>query len=200
MSETKRKMPVYRCHKLVHALHIASVDGLVITPSEIGFAPFSVEHSFLAKHEPVAGGYFVVYAGGYTSYSPAEAFEQGYAPVENNTSNVILQIAKACHSVNKAYCESLGDLSQPEWRDAPVWQRESAMKGVVFHRANPNAGPAASHESWLAEKKAAGWVYGAVKNPDATPPTHPCFTEYENLPKEQQAKDALFIAVVRSFD
>ena len=117
-----------------------------------------------------------------------------------NVPDNIKQIAKLCHNVNKAYCESLGDVSQPDWDYAPEWQRESAKKGVMFHKENPDAGPAASHESWLAEKKAAGWVYGAVKNPDATPPTHPCFTEYENLPKEQQAKDALFIAVVRSFD
>ncbi|CDQ41843.1 hypothetical protein [Virgibacillus salexigens] len=29
------------------------------------------------------------------------------------------QIAELCHNVNKAYCESIGDLSQPKWEDAP---------------------------------------------------------------------------------
>lgn len=31
---------------------------------------------------PAAGGYYVVYEDGYQSYSPAKAFEDGYAPVE----------------------------------------------------------------------------------------------------------------------
>jgi hypothetical protein len=31
-----------------------------------------------AKHAPHVGGYFVQYEDGYTSFSPAEAFESGY--------------------------------------------------------------------------------------------------------------------------
>jgi hypothetical protein len=50
----------------------------------------------------------------------------------------------------------------------------------------------------LAEKKADGWVYGEVKDPEKK--EHPCLVEYEELPKDQQAKDSLFIAVVRSFE
>jgi hypothetical protein len=30
------------------------------------------------KHSPEAGGYYVQYKDGYTSFSPAEAFEEGY--------------------------------------------------------------------------------------------------------------------------
>ena len=58
-------------------------------------------------------------------------------------------IAKVCHEVNKAYCEALGDMSQPEWEAAPEWQRHSAINGVEFHLKNPHAGPCCSHESWL---------------------------------------------------
>ncbi|TXH54544.1 MAG: hypothetical protein E6Q97_10705 [Desulfurellales bacterium] len=32
-------------------------------------------------HEPKAGGYWVQWPDGYESYSPAEAFEKGFAPV-----------------------------------------------------------------------------------------------------------------------
>ena len=31
------------------------------------------------------------------------------------------QIAQVAHELNKAYCESLGDNSQPSWEDAPEW-------------------------------------------------------------------------------
>lgn len=51
--------------------------GATITPED-PFPPFQVDHSFMEIHKPVAGGYFVQYADGYTSFSPAQAFEEGY--------------------------------------------------------------------------------------------------------------------------
>ena len=106
------------------------------------------------------------------------------------------QIAKVAHEVNKAYCQALGDLSQPAWEDAPDWQKESAIKGVEFHASNPEAGPEASHESWLKEKEDAGWKYGPVKDPEKK--EHHCFVSFEQLPKEQQAKDYIFRAIVHA--
>ena len=37
-------------------------------------------------------------------------------------------IARVCHEVNRAYCQALGDDSQPTWEEAPEWQRASARK------------------------------------------------------------------------
>lgn len=108
------------------------------------------------------------------------------------------EIARICHEANRAYCASLGDLSQPAWDDAPKWQRDSAVTGVKLHLRDPDAGPDASHRSWMAAKLAAGWVYGAVKAPDAVPPTHHCLVPFEELPVEQQAKDFIFRAVVHA--
>jgi len=105
-------------------------------------------------------------------------------------------VAKKCHEANKAYCESIGDDSQPSWKDAPDWQKESAKAGVQFHIDNPNADDSASHDSWLAQKKADGWVYGETKDEDAK--THPCIVPFEELPEEQQFKDALFIETFRA--
>jgi hypothetical protein len=109
----------------------------------------------------------------------------------------IEQIAKACHEANRAYCLAIGDNSQPTWEDAPDWQRNSAIAGVQFIKANPDAGPAASHESWLEQKRADGWKFGPVKDPEAK--EHPCFVPYDELPTEQRAKDYIFGAIVRSF-
>lgn len=103
-------------------------------------------------------------------------------------------IPRVAHEVNRAYCASLGDASQPAWEDAPEWQRQSAINGVLFHKANPEASPAASHESWLAEKERDGWRYGQVKDPEKK--EHPCFLPYDQLPQEQRAKDYIFKAVV----
>lgn len=104
------------------------------------------------------------------------------------------EIARVCHEVNRAYCQALGDDSQVEWHDAPEWQRDSAIAGVEMHLLNPNAGPQASHESWMAQKVADGWVYGPEKHPELK--VHPCIVPFDQLPAAQQAKDFIFRAVV----
>jgi hypothetical protein len=106
------------------------------------------------------------------------------------------KIARVAHEVNRAYCQSMGDLSQPPWNEAPEWQKLSAENGVAFHQMNPEATPQASHESWLKQKADDGWKYGPEKDPEKK--EHPCFMSYYQLPQDQRAKDYLFRAVVRS--
>ena len=83
------EMPRYRCHKEVWALKIAAVedptkpgnesDGSRVLSFTEPYAPKRVDADYVRKHGPKAGGYFVVYKDGYQSFSPAEAFENGYA-------------------------------------------------------------------------------------------------------------------------
>ena len=108
-----------------------------------------------------------------------------------------MQIARTCHEVNKAFCESIGDFSQPSWKDAPEWQKKSTINGVHFVLDNPYARSSDNHNNWMKEKEREGWVYGEEKNEELK--THPCIVPYDRLPAEQQAKDSLFIATVRSF-
>jgi len=103
-------------------------------------------------------------------------------------------IAQVCHEANRAYCRAIGDDSQVPWEEAPGWQRDSAVSGVEFALDHPEATPSDSHEAWLAEKRADGWAWGNVKDPDTK--RHPCFLPYDQLPIEQRLKDALFLAVV----
>lgn len=106
----------------------------------------------------------------------------------------VTNIAMRCHEVNRQYCESIGDHSQVPWKDAPDWQKQSAINGVKFRLQNPNTTSADMHESWMKEKIADGWVYGEVK--DAEAKTHPCMLPYDQLPKEQRVKDKLFATTV----
>lgn len=106
------------------------------------------------------------------------------------------EIGRVAHEVNRAYCASIGDHSQPAWEDAPQWQKESAIAGADFHLANPAATPENSHESWLAQKQADGWKYGSVKDPEKK--EHPCFVPYLELPPEQRSKDYIFRAVIHA--
>jgi hypothetical protein len=105
-------------------------------------------------------------------------------------------IAQVAHEVNRAYCLSIGDDSQPAWADAPDWRRESCRAGVQAHLDHPDLTPSQSHELWMAHREAEGWVYGIEKDPEAK--THPCMVAYEDLPQELRSKDYIFKAVVEA--
>jgi hypothetical protein len=111
-------------------------------------------------------------------------------------SDPVETVAGLCHEVNRAYCEALGDTSQPAWREAPDWQRDSALEGVRAALADPGRRPEDSHAGWLEHKRAEGWTHGAAKDPGAR--THPCMVPFAELPLEQRAKDHLFLGVVRA--
>ena len=95
MDKTQQQMPQYQSHKRVWALKIAKLErhtspdpnaetdgGATITPAEDGFAPLHVDYTYMQKHNPQVGGYYVVYKDGYKSFSPAEPFEDGYTLIE----------------------------------------------------------------------------------------------------------------------
>jgi hypothetical protein len=86
--EIATQLPEYECHKVVRAALI-----LAVIPEDADFGaklmlslrdhPSPVEMhvsaEYVLKHTPKAGGYYVLYKDGYESYSPAEAFEEGYS-------------------------------------------------------------------------------------------------------------------------
>lgn len=89
-------LPAWKCHKIVHAAKIVSIE-YVEPRDDSAFAehalyldfgiegditPVIVDPEWFAKHSPDEGGYLVVYEDGYQSYSPAEPFESGYTLLE----------------------------------------------------------------------------------------------------------------------
>lgn len=107
-----------------------------------------------------------------------------------------LQIASVCHEANRAFCETIGDHSQVSFERAPDWQVQSAVNGVEFVQAHPDAPDSAAHDNWLKEKLADGWKYGLIKS--VRRKEHPCCVAFDDLPVEQQTKDRLFCAIVRA--
>ena len=78
------EMPKYCCHKEVHALKIKTITLLDsgrgdIQPEDTRYGRILVSAEYMTKHKPQIGGYYVVYADGYKSWSPAEVFEAGYS-------------------------------------------------------------------------------------------------------------------------
>jgi hypothetical protein len=96
MYKAGKELPEYKCHKTVWALKIRAIDyrdsddDTYLWFEEDGYSPIIVDKTWLDKHEPVVGGYFVVYKGGYRSFSPEEAFEKGYNLVDGNSLATIL--------------------------------------------------------------------------------------------------------------
>ena len=108
----------------------------------------------------------------------------------------IEDIARICHEANTSLCRIHGDYTQTRWTLAEEWQRESAIKGVEFAIANPDAPASAQHDAWSQDKLANGWKFGPVK--DASKKEHPCLVPFDQLPPSQQAKDYLFKAIVQA--
>lgn len=82
---TAQMLPEYQCHKVVRAAKIRDVEGfkdgsgiLYMDHPDEGRVMTPVGIEYMSKHKPQAGGYFVVYEDDYQSWSPAEAFEEGY--------------------------------------------------------------------------------------------------------------------------
>jgi hypothetical protein len=76
-------LPLYQCHKRVHAAKIAAVefgpDGAAKMALVDG-GVFEVEAGYRDRFKGDEGdlGYLVVYADGYQSWSPSKAFDEGY--------------------------------------------------------------------------------------------------------------------------
>lgn len=91
-AKAQMELPRYKCHKEVWALKISATkdptepgnesDGSrILIFVEQPYAPLRVDREYVRKHNPHPGGYYVVYADGYRSFSPGEAFESGYTRI-----------------------------------------------------------------------------------------------------------------------
>jgi hypothetical protein len=80
-------MPQYQSHKVVWAIEIAAAEPgasegtTKITPKDSYYTPFEVPNEVVARYAPEPGDFFLTYADGYQSISPAKAFTEGYTPV-----------------------------------------------------------------------------------------------------------------------
>ena len=86
------QLPEYQCHKKVRAFKISSIEDhgdVFVLNGETSLQVCVVFKSFIDKHNPEIGGYYVRYRDGYESFSPADAFEDGYSLItdESNVSS-----------------------------------------------------------------------------------------------------------------
>ena len=82
----KAQLPKYQCHKKVWALAVAAIQinedkSATIAPADDGFAPFTTKPNYPWKGSESDLGFYVVYDGGYESWSPTKAFMEGYTRI-----------------------------------------------------------------------------------------------------------------------
>lgn len=89
-TEAQIEMPRYRSHKEVWALKIAGVEihedgSATIAPVDKRYAPLKTRAGWADRFEGSEDdlGYYVVYRGGFSSWSPTAEFENGYTAIEN---------------------------------------------------------------------------------------------------------------------
>jgi len=111
-----------------------------------------------------------------------------------------VEVAELCSVVNRAYCRQHGDNSIPDWREAPDSYRESEIAGVMVVLSGLRKGIHIAawdvHNVWMSYKLVQGWLPGPVKDIEAK--THPSLVPFDKLPKDEQRKDYLFIAVIEA--
>lgn len=106
-----------------------------------------------------------------------------------------IRIAQIVHKTICALQDEQDDeCPAPPWASAPGHMRLAALDGV--RRAMAGETPAQHHQAWCDYKTARGWTYGDRKDYDAL--THPCLRPFDQLPRHQQVKDMVFIAVVKA--
>lgn len=109
---------------------------------------------------------------------------------------ILEQIAHVCHEANRALQIEQANPAIPvsvHWEDLDLETQASAVEGIVGV-LNGNT-PEQSHENWMAFKLAHGWTLGPIK--DEVKKEHPLLAPYNQLPRSQQIKDALFCAIVK---
>jgi hypothetical protein len=75
-----REMPRYISHKRVWALELKDITDFLLHFKDEGYASIPVEPEMFSRYTPVPGDFYVVYADGYESFSPRQAFLEGYKP------------------------------------------------------------------------------------------------------------------------
>jgi hypothetical protein len=103
------------------------------------------------------------------------------------------EIATVVHEANRGMQMIQGDpCPSSTWAVESDEIKQSVIAGV--RRARQGATPRQLHHEWFGDKLEAGWTFGPIK--DGVKKTHPCMVPYDQLDRDQRAKDEVFIAIV----
>lgn len=131
-------MQKFKCHKEVKAAKIRGIDFYSASRTGrllLGGTSVEVNESFLDKHKPEVGGYFVEYGDGYQSYSPAAAFESGYTVflIEEDSETTTSDAISVYDEAFNVYFDSYAYLGRPTQHQISIQQ----IKEIFEHMVKP---------------------------------------------------------------
>lgn len=152
-------LPRYKSHKIVEAAKIRALSGAgldggasldLMDQAGHKLPTIHVSIAYCEKHRPNVGGYYVRYPDGYESWSPADAFEEGYTrvkedPVEKPAIGQIVHYHAGPADRYKDWQPALVVYVHPQgWVSLVTWDH----LGVQRFRANVYQGERAANWRW----------------------------------------------------
>lgn len=148
MSEINNKkpeplnLPLYQSHKQVRGARITAITrrGLknekrVLVFGELGRdVEVEISDEWFDRHKPERGGYYVVYADGYTSFSPPDAFELGNSRLEMTGSE--LKASMEIQSAINGLSFKGAEIALNHAMEAVIRRKEAVMVNTQFFSDN----------------------------------------------------------------
>lgn len=115
----------------------------------------------------------------------------------NFTPKEIDAISGAAHGSNNRFKMLHGDPKDLPWEELTEEQKEITRASVRQITDHPETTAADIHDTWVMSKFNSGWSFGNTKDPEAK--THPLLVSFGELSDYDQAKDVLFVGVVKAW-
>jgi len=112
------------------------------------------------------------------------------------TSLLPLQIAEITYAANRIYCRHARSKSKQRWNRLGSEVHKAVEEGVLYAIAHPHCSPEEIHEAWCDTMRRSGYQPGGVVDHGAK--VHANLVPWDTLPEREQAKDVLFLAIVRA--
>lgn len=137
MSTTVMPMPQYQSQKVVGALKIANImypeplrGAAIITFEDENFP--SQQVNMESKPKPEAGWYYIRYADGYVSFSPAQQFEEGYGPLKHDYNVGTALMSQEPIEASKLVIPDLRSFKQEEIDNWFTYHTPTAAQQVAY--------------------------------------------------------------------
>lgn len=153
------ELPRYQSHKKVRALKIAAIEihengAATIAPKDEGVAPIKTKSLYGGRFQGNENdlGYYVRYENGYETWSPTEAFENGYTLIDDgcNGEDVSVTLSckrtslchqagahESCHHSDGSRCERFeGDDPSPEQLKAKYDELDDLLTELLEYHAD----------------------------------------------------------------
>ena len=99
-------------------------------------------------------------------------------------------IARILYSVCRAYCATIHNWEQRDWKKLFDYEKADIVKEVEFFLEDLERSPELYHNVWIRRMIMDGWSYG--KEYDMATKKHHYLKPFKELPIEYQFKDYLF--------